>query len=193
MKCIHVLLPILLLISSVLQAQEKPDRAFGDRLLLGVHYGFDEDYVDTRDNQYEVAHYTGFRAGVSINRHLYTGIQSRLVRARNFETPAQNFYMAGVWARWYFLHPARRESDNRLGIFLESGFMMGNYAFENRNDVQYYFERSGNWYIPTVFGAEYRVWRKLTLEAGMNLFYNNGGNWDQQGFGYLSAGVNWHW
>ncbi|MBC7776831.1 MAG: hypothetical protein H7246_15460 [Phycisphaerae bacterium] len=193
MMRIKFLLPMLLLLPCLLQAQDKPKRAFGDRLLLGIHYGFDEDYVGTRDNQYEVAHYTGLRAGISITRHLYAGIQSQFVRAYNFETPAQNFYMAGLWARYYLLHPAMQESSNRLGIFLESGFMMGNYAFENRNTVEYYFERSGNWYIPNVLGAEFRVWRKLTLEAGLNLYYNNGGNWDQQGFGYFSVGTNWHW
>ena len=190
---INVLLLALFLIPIIVHAQEKSRHSFGDRMLIGMHYGLEEDYIGTRDNQYEVAHYTGLRAGVSITRHLYAGIQSKFIRARNFETPAQNFYMAGVWARYYLLHPALRESTNRFGIFLESGFMMGNYAFEFTNTVDHYFVRSGNWYIPNILGAEYRVWRNLTLEAGLNLYYNNGGNWNEQGIGYFSSGVNWHW
>lgn len=190
---INVLLLALFLIPIIVHAQEKSRHSFGDRMLIGMHYGLEEDYIGTRDNQYEVAHYTGLRAGVSITRHLYAGIQSRFIRARNFETPAQNFYMAGVWGRYYFLHPALRESTNRFGIFLESGFMMGNYAFEYNNTVDQYFVRSGNWYIPNILGAEYRVWRNLTLEAGLNLYYNNGGNWNDQGIAYFSSGVNWHW
>ena len=190
---INVLLLALFLIPIIVHAQEKSRHSFGDRMLIGMHYGLEEDYIGTRDNQYEVAHYTGLRAGVSITRHLYAGIQSRFIRARNFETPAQNFYMAGVWSRYYLLHPALRESTNRFGIFLESGFMMGNYAFEYNNTVDQYFVRSGNWYIPNILGAEYRVWRNLTLEAGLNLYYNNGGNWNEQGIAYFSSGVNWHW
>jgi len=70
---------------------------------------------------------------------------------------------------------------------------MGNYAFKNRNAVEYAYERPGSWYIPGILGAEVRVWRKLTLEAGLNLCYNNGENWNEQGIAYLSLGANWHW
>lgn len=193
MKHLQFLLLSLSSIPFLLQAQEKTKHAFGDRLLLGAHYGFYEDYVDTRDNQYEAAHFVGMRAGVSMTKQLYAGIQTRLIWARNFETPTQNFYMAGVWARGYLLHPVLEKSTNRLGVFLETGFMLGNYAFENRNSVEYHFEQPGSWYVPNMLGVEFRVWRKLTLEGGMNLIFNNGGGWDQQGIAYLSLGANWHW
>ncbi|MFN0215683.1 MAG: hypothetical protein ACKVT2_15605 [Saprospiraceae bacterium] len=52
---------------------------------------------------------------------------------------------------------------------------------------------SGSWYIPLMLGIEFRVWKKLTLEGGMNLYYNNGGNWDKQGIAHLSLGGIWHW
>ncbi len=188
-----LLLQVLLFFPILAPAQESSLHAFGDRLLLGLNYGFSEDYVDTRDNQYEVAHFTSLRAGVSMTRQVYAGIQTRFIRTRNFETPGQNYYMAGIWARGYFLHPALPESNNRVGVFLESGFMMGNYAFEDRNTIAYSFEQPGSWYIPLMLGAEFRVWRKLTLEGGMNLYYNNGGNWDKQGIAHLSLGCIWHW
>jgi hypothetical protein len=152
MKHLQFLLLSLSSIPFLLQAQEKTKHAFGDRLLLGAHYGFYEDYVDTRDNQYEVAHFVGMRAGVLMAKHLYAGIQTRLIWARNFETPTQNFYMAGVWARGYLLHPVLEKSTKRLGVFLETGFMLGNYAFENLNAVEYHFEQPGSWYVPNMLG-----------------------------------------
>ncbi len=188
---IKALLPVLLLLPCMALAQHKSGH-FGERMLLGVNYGFTENFVSDRSNQYEVVHFATARAGLSITKHLYAGIQTRLIRARNFETPAQNFYMAGAWARYYFIHPAQPESSERFGIFLESGFLVGNYAFENRNFVEYAFARPGSWYIPIELGAEFRVWRNFTLEGAVNLFYNNGGSWDQQGIGYPSLGVNWH-
>ncbi len=190
---IKFLLYVLLLLPLTIFAQVKSSHAWGDRLLLGVHYGFEEDYVGDRDNQYEVAHFAGAKAGVSINRQLYGGIQARFIKARNFETSTQNFYMAGIWGRYYVIHPVQKVSSNRFGLFLESGFMLGNYAFENRNFVEYAFLRPGSWYIPAVLGAEFRVWSNLTLEGSCNLFYNNGGSWDDQGIAYLSLGLNWHW
>lgn len=190
---VKFLLPALLMLPFTLFAQGKSSHAWGDRMLLGVHYGFDEDFVGTRDNQYEVAQFSGVRAGLSLTKQLYAGIQARVVRARNFETPAQNFYMAGVWARYYVLHPAQKASPNRLGVFLESGFLLGNYAFENRNYVEYPFERPGSWYIPAVLGAELRIWRGLSLEGSLNFIYNNGGDWNSQGIAYPSLGLNWHW
>ena len=91
---VKFLLPALLMLPFALLAQGKSSHAWGDRMLLGLHYGFDEDFVGTRDNQYEVAQFSGARAGLSLTKQLYAGIQARIVRARNFETPAQNFYMA---------------------------------------------------------------------------------------------------
>lgn len=188
-----LLFQFLLLWPILAQAQPPSKHAFGDRFLLGLNYGFSEDYVGSRDNQYEVEHFTSLRAGISMNSMVYAGIQSRFIRARNFETPSQNYYMAGVWARCYLLHPVMPKSSKRIGVFLESGFMMGNYAFEDRNAVAYSFEQPGSWYIPLMLGVEFRVWRKFTLEGGMNLYYNNGGSWDKQGIAHLSLGVNWHW
>lgn len=189
----QIILSLLLLIPGLSKAQNKHKRAFGDRMLLGLNYGLAEDFVGDRDNLYEVEHFTSLRAGVSLTQWMYAGIQSKFIRTRNFETPGQNFYMAGLWARCYLLHPALPESNNRMGVFLESGFMMGNYAYEDRNSVAYSFERPGSWYVPLFLGAEFRVWNKLTLEGGLNMIYNNGGSWDKQGIAYPSLGVNWHW
>jgi hypothetical protein len=103
--------------------------------------------------------------------------------------------MAGVWTRGYLLHPHPKTERmlNRVGVFLEGGFMMGNYAFDELpTGVRRYVENNGSWYIPLELGAEFRVWRGLTLEGGMNLIYNNGGSWNRQGIAYLSLGANWH-
>jgi len=191
---IRFLLPALVLISGTqLLAQNKSRHSFGDRLMLGVHYGYSEDYVGDRQTLFENEHFFGARAGVTVARNLYAGIQSRLIRAGNYETPAQDFYMAGVFARWYLLHPVKPHSSDRFGAFLETGFMIGNYAFENRNAVQYPFEKPGSWYLPCIVGLEFRIWRKLTLEGGLNLYLNNGKKWNDQGIAYLSLGANWHW
>lgn len=178
---------------TLLAQGKSSSHAWGERLLLGVHYGLDEDFVGTRANQYEVAHFMGAKAGISMAKNLYVGIQARFIQARNFETPTQRFYMAGIWARYYVFHPAQKASRNRLGVFLESGFMLGNYAFENRNYVEYAFQRPGSWYIPAVLGAEFRIWRGLSLEGGLNFIYNNGGDWNSQGIAYPCLGLNWHW
>lgn len=182
------LVQILLFLPICTQAQ-----AFGDRLLLGGNYGYMEDFVGDRNTLYERAHFVSARAGVSVVQHLYVGLQTRFIRAGNFETPPASFYMAGLFARGYFLHPVMRDARTRVGVFLETGFMLGNYAFKNRNGVEYYFEQPGSWYIPGMLGLEYRVWENLTLEAGLNAYYNNGQNWDEYGIGHLSLGVNWHW
>ncbi|MDO8972304.1 MAG: hypothetical protein Q7U74_16530 [Saprospiraceae bacterium] len=188
-----ILLPALFLLPYAMHAQSNSKQVFGDHLLVGANYGFAEDFVGDRSNQYEVAHYLSTRAGISMTRYFYAGIQSRFIWARNFETPSQNFYMAGFWARSYLLHPAWKESSNRVGVFLESGFMMGNYAFEDRNSVAYSFEQAGSWYIPFMLWAEFRVWKNLCLEGGLNLYYNNGKNWNEQGLAPLRLGINYHW
>ncbi len=189
---IKILLSALFLFPVIIQAQEESRDHFGDRLIIGMNYGFSEDFVGDRSNRYEISHFTSLKTGVSLTKQVYAGLQTRFVRARNFETPSQNFYMAGAWARWYLRHPALPKSSIRFGAFLESGFMLGNYAYDYRNDATYSFERSGSWYIPIMLGAEYRVWRNLTLEGGLNFYYNNGGSWDKQGIAHFSLGANWH-
>lgn len=191
----NVLRLFLILLGSfpfLLSAQSK---AFADRFILGAHYGYSEDYVISRDQLFEREHYTALRAGISLTPFWYAGIQTRLINARNYETAYDQYYMAGVWTRGYLLHPHPTEDRllNRVGAFLEAGFTMGNYAYEYLpNGVNRYFKRDGNWYIPMAMGLEYRVWRGLTLEAGLNLIYNNGGSWDKQGIAYLSLGANYH-
>jgi hypothetical protein len=168
---------------------------FADRFILGAHYGYAEDFISERDILFEREHYTGLKAGISLVPHLYAGIQTRFIHARNYETDFDQYYMAGVWTRGYLLHPHPKEDRllNRVGAFVEVGFTMGNYAYETMpNSINRYFKRDGNWYIPLQLGLEYRVWSGLTLEGGMNLIYNNGGSWDQQGIAYLSLGANWH-
>ena len=100
--------------------------------------------------------------------------------------------MAGLWVRGYMLHPVKKVGSFRMGAFFESGFMKGNYAFEVRNGIEYAFEKPGSWYIPFMFGAEYRVWQHFTIELSINLCYN-GENWDQKGIAYPSIGGNFHW
>lgn len=191
----NVLRLFLILLGSfpfLLSAQHK---AFADRFLLGVHYGYSEDYVQSRDHLFEREHYSALKAGISLTPFLYAGIQTRFIKARNFETEYDQYYMAGVWTRGYLLHPYPKEDRliNRVGAFLEAGFTMGNYAYDYLpSGVNRYFKRNNNWYIPMALGLEYRVWRGFTLEGGLNLIYNNGGSWDQQGIAYLSLGANWH-
>ena len=178
-----------LLLNSRVQAQSS--RHFADRVLLGFHYGADRDWEGERDNRFEISRFLGPRAGVSINDRLYAGIQARFISARNFETPWQNFYMAGVWGRGYLLRQTEDYRPNRWNLFLETGFLSGNFTFENKNFIEYYERRSGQWYIPVVIGMEFRLYRQLTLEACVHGYYNNGKSWDQYGIAYISAGLNY--
>ncbi len=190
-KSIFLIVFFLLFICSA-QAQTNPKKSFGSRALLGVHFGTARDWESERDNRFETTNFWGARAGISITERLYAGIQARSMQARNFETPWQSFYMAGLWGRGYLIHPALPGKPNRLGVFLETGFLIGNYSFDNKNFIEYYVRRSGRWYIPIMLGAELRLIKNLTAEAGLQLYYNNGQNWDQYGFGYASIGLNYH-
>lgn len=174
------------------QAQTNSKKTFASRALLGLHFGTDRDWEGERDNRFETANFWGARAGISITQWLYGGIQARTIQARNFETPWQNFYMAGVWGRGYLMHPALSGKSNRLGVFLETGFLMGNYSFDNKNFIEYYVRRSGRWYIPIILGAELRLIKNLTAEACLQAYYNNGQNWDQHGIAYASIGLNYY-
>lgn len=172
-------------------AQERNKHPFGDRLLMGIHIGFFEDYNGSRFNENHISDFSMARAGVSFTQNLYGGIQARYIRAQNFNKPVQNFYMAGLWVRGYLIHPDKKGASYKVGVFFESGYMRGNYAFEDRNGIEYAFEKPGSWFIPFMFGAEYRVWRHFTLELAINTCYN-GENWDQKGIAYPSIGGNWH-
>jgi hypothetical protein len=165
---------------------------FADQALLGMHVGYDRDYIGEWDVKFEESLYYGARAGLSLNNWLFGGIQARYVSARNFETPWQNFYMAGVWGRGYFLRPGMENNSGRLGLFLESGFMVGNFSFDNVNSFEYYIQRPGQWYIPIIAGIECRLVKNLTLEASAQGYYNSGRNWDQYGFAYMSLGLNYY-
>ena len=163
------LLPTLFLIpGTLIQAQKESRQSFGERLMFGIHYGYAEDFVGDRQTLFESQHFFAARAGVTVARNVYAGIQSRWIRAGNFETPMESFYMAGVFTRLYLLHPVARHASTRFGAFLESGFMIGNYAYEDRNTVQYPYEKPGSWNLPVILGAEFRIWKKLTLEGGLN-------------------------
>lgn len=191
-KQTFVLLFTFLVLAGHAQAQTNTKRRFAGRALLGLHYGASRDWESERDNRYEVSHFWGPRAGISITQRFYAGVQARIISARNFETPWQNFYMAGLWARGYLLHPAQPDQANRLGVFLESGFLLGNYAFDNKDFIEYYVRRSGQWYIPIILGAELRLVGQLTVEGCLHGYYNSGQNWDQYGIGYLSLGLNYY-
>jgi len=188
-KCLFCLLFFL---PNMVLAQNGHRHPFGNHLLLGIHNGYAEDFVGIRNDKFHSEYFIGARAGVSVASNLYGGIQYRFIRADNFGTPGQNFYMAGIWLRGYLLHPLDKKNRYRMGAFLESGFLLGNYAFENRNSVQYPFEQPNSWYLPFQMGAEYRLFPFLTLELALNLFYNNGKSWDEHGIAYLSIGANFH-
>lgn len=173
-------------------AQARHNHAFGDKLLLGYHIGVFEDYKGSRDNQNQISDFSMGRAGVSLGKYLYAGLQTRFIRAKNFEEPPQYFYMAGLWVRGYLVHPIKRKHASRMGAFCESGFMRGNYAYDVRNSIEYAFEKPHSWYLPFILGAEYRVWAHFTLELAINTCYT-GESWDQKGIAYLSIGANWHW
>jgi hypothetical protein len=115
---LKILLPALFLIpGTALQAQKASRRPFGERLMLGFHYGYWEDYVGDCQTLFENEHFFGARAGVTVARQVYAGIQSRWIRAGNYETPAQSFYMAGVFARLIdalFAWVAPRQSNIKL-------------------------------------------------------------------------------
>ena len=189
---IHLLLLLFCPFLGSAIAQSSPRVHFADQLLFGLHVGYSRDYQSTWNERFEASRYLGPRAGLSINSWLYAGIQGRFISARNFETPWQNFYMAGVWGRAYVLRPLLEGNSGRLGVFLESGFMVGNYSFDNRGFTEYYVQRPGQWYIPFIAGVEYRLIRNLTLEACFQGYYNSGKSWDQYGIAYLSLGVNWY-
>lgn len=190
----HVLYPVLalFLLHTAGFSQASRKGYFAQRALIGTHFGVDNDYVGQIGNQTERATFWGMRAGVSITRRLYGGIQSRLIWAGNFETPTQQFYMAGVWTRFYFFHPYLREQTGRWGLFLESGLLTGNYFYENKDFIEYPVQRPGQWYIPAITGAEFRFWRNLGIEAGVQLYLTAGENWDTHGIAYPSIGLNWY-
>jgi len=181
-----------LCIAGATSAQNTKKIHFADQALLGMHVGYARDYVGGWYVQFEESRYYGPRAGLSINNWLFAGIQARFISARNFETPWQNFYMAGVWGRGYVLRPGLEKNSERFGLFFESGFMVGNFSFDNKNFIEYYIRRSGQWYIPIIAGMEYRLVKNLTLEGCAQLFYNSGKSWDQHGIAYLSLGLNWY-
>lgn len=177
-----------LLLSSTIPAQSSQKLHFADQALFGLHYGYVRGWENEVDNRYDVSQFWGPRAGLSLNSHLYAGIQARIVSARNFETPWQTFYMAGLWGRGYLRQPA----ITRWNFFLETGLLLGNYDFENKDFIEYYVRRAGRWYIPIILGGEFRLFRQLTVEGCLQTYYNSGRNWDQYGFGYASLGLNYY-
>ena len=186
------LIAFFLLFNYSAQAQTTQKKKFASRALIGLHVGASRDWEGERDNRYEIARFWGLRAGISITERLYAGLQARIINARNFETPWQNFYMAGLWGRGYLRHPALPGQSNRLGLFLETGFLVGNYSFDNKDFIEYYVRRPGQWYIPIILGAEFRLVQNLTLETCLQGYYNSGKSWDQYGIAYASVGLNYY-
>ena len=192
MKSALTLLLALLFLATPGFSQTLRKSYFAKRALVGTHVGIDGDWVGRIDNQYEFATFWALRAGVSLSQRLYGGIQSRLIWAGNFETPTQQFYMAGVWTRYYLIYPYLRDRPRRWGLFLESGLLTGNYSFDNKDFIEYPVQRPGQWYIPAMVGGEYRFWRNLSIEGGAQLYFTAGKNWDAYGIAYPSIGLNWY-
>lgn len=185
LKKLTLLITCFLFFTHFAQAQTTHKKTFASRALIGLHFGAFRDWEGERDNRFEATNFWGPRAGISVTERLYAGIQARIIQARNFETPWQNFYMAGVWGRGYLLHPVIAGQSKRLGVFLESGFMMANYSFDNKDF------RPGQWYIPVILGAELRLVQNLTVEGCLQGYYNSK-SWDQHGIAYASIGLNYH-
>jgi hypothetical protein len=175
-------------------AQLRSGRVFGNHLVLSTHYGAAGDFLYDRESLYDREQFLGLRAAISVAPNLYAGIQVRRIWAQNFESPIQVFYMAGIFGRAYFLHPVWTDMNSRLGVFLETGFMKGNYAYfyKNQSNIRYFKENPGSWYIPCLIGLEYHLGYNFTLQAAIHAYYNNGGNWNEQGIAYPSFGINWH-
>ena len=186
-----IILVALALFGLPLSSRAQSGGHFASQLLLGAGFGAEYDYVSEWDNQYEMALFFSQRAGISLNKRWYAGIQTRIIRARNFETDMQSFYMAGIWGRYYFIQPFMRERPGRWALFAETGLLTGNYSYDNVDFIEYYVQRPGQWYIPAVLGGEFRVWRNLSLEFGVHLYYTVGKSWDQYGIAYPHLGLNW--
>lgn len=95
MKCKSVFLLAAIFLWAVPAIAQKTGY-FAKRALIGIDYGIDRGWEGERNNRYEISQSWGQRAGISLTRHLYAGIRVNLIRARNFETEAQSFYMVGA-------------------------------------------------------------------------------------------------
>ena len=129
------LLPFLLL-ATYTQAQTGQKVHFADRALFGLHYGYYRQWENDVTNRYEISRFLGPRAGLSVSNRFYAGIQARIISPRNFETPWQTFYMAGLWGRGYLRTPGQTDRPGRWNGFLETGFLVGNYAFDNKDFIE---------------------------------------------------------
>lgn len=165
---------------------------FADQMLLGANFGYAHDSEEPDGYRYETSLFWNARAGISLNHFLYGGVRAQIVTARNFATDWKNYYMAGLWVRGYFLKPVEKGSQKRWGFFGETGLLEGNYDYEYKSDVQYFVTKNGQWYLPFIAGAEYRLWKSLTVEGSFHGYFNLGKSWNLHGIGYLSLGLNWH-
>ncbi len=100
--------------------------------------------------------------------------------------------MAGIWSRYYPIQFFLREQPGRWGGFLETGVLTGNYFYETRNYVSYPVERPGSWYVPAAAGAEFRVWKNVSIEGSVQFCFTLGERWNDHGIAYPAIGLNWH-
>lgn len=162
---------------------------FAQRALLGSSFGLAGGREDDLVSNYE--YYWIHRAGISVSKRWYAGFQTRLLWTEGWEGPVQNFYMAGVFGRWYLALPYRPDSQGRLGAYVESTFLHGNYSVNYQDITKPYLEKAG-WYISLQPALEYKLWRTIGLEAGMQFQLQTGTSWNNSGIAFFNAGINWH-
>lgn len=190
----HLLFATFLMSCVVLQSgyAQSSTNYFAKSAFLSTGFGAHKDWVGDRNTLWEHAYFWDQRAGISISRRLYSGFLVQLIRAGNFEQPAQSFYTAGVWGRYHIIQPFLADSPKRWGLFGEAGVQTGNFAYEYRNEVQFYKSRPGLYYVQLRLAAVYRIWKNLGIEAATQLLVPTNGSWDQHGTGYLSVGLSWY-
>jgi len=161
---------------------------FADRRIIGLHLGY---FASEIRGDFELECHSSLRLGVSLNDKWYTGVRTQVIWARNFETPMGTFYSIGPWVRYYQWEYSNHHRPWDLNIFYESGLFVSNFAFEYGASATYYFPKNGTLYLPFSSGADLWLTQNLSLEVGLQFYYNIGKPWSSHGFGYISFGVNW--
>ena len=163
-------------------------RQFADRRTIGLQLGY---YMGDIRGDFELEFHSTLRLGVSLNDNWYIGVRTQVTWARNFETPLGTFYSTGPWVRYYQWKHSNHHRPWDLNVFFESGLLVSNFAFEYRNFTTYYFPQNGTLYLPFSVGVDSWLTQNLSLEVGLQFYYNIGKPWSSHGFAHPSLGVNW--